>query len=573
MNLTYTSALEDFQKARRQAALQEVVARLTGRPASLLSYQEVYRQLKLAGRAERGVLEIPVEAIVGSVGRYSDFTRTFLPRRESDESRWAGIMAIAQERGLDSLPPIEVYQIGQVYFVQDGNHRVSVARQLGIPRIQARVIELRTRVPLTPDVGPDDLIVRAQHAEFLERTRLDEIRPQADLSMTVPGGYARLAQQIEACRQCLAAEASGEAGRAEAARRWYDDVYLPVVEAIHQRGLGAEFPERTETDLYLWIDEHRADLQEALGLEVTPDAAAAAFAAGARPAPGRILRQTLDAVLPEDLATGSPPGEWREAKISSRYSGRLFNTLLVPLSGEVACWRALDQALALARLEEARLLGLHVVASEADRRADQARAVQQEFDRRLAAAGVPGQLAVEAGPEGPARKIAERALLADLVVLSLQHPPQAFRLGSGFRAVLQRSARPVLAVPEASLPYNRGLLAFDGSQRAREALFVATYLAEAHGTQLTVLTVAEDQREGEATLDEARKYLDVHEVPATCLRRAGPVETRLVETAQELQPDLLLMGGYGLHPALEVVIGSAVDHVLRHWRGPTLICR
>ena len=135
-------------------------------------------KLRLTGRAARGVREIPVAAIVGTVGRCTDFTRTFLPRKGSDEQRWANLMAFVQQNSLDALPPIDVYQIGSAYFVQDGHHRVSIARQMGVEFITAYVTEVQTRVPLTPDADWNALIRNAEYAAFLEYTHLDRLRPQ-----------------------------------------------------------------------------------------------------------------------------------------------------------------------------------------------------------------------------------------------------------------------------------------------------------------------------------------------------------------------------------------------------------
>jgi hypothetical protein len=123
-DFAYTTALQDFRRARDRAALQEIVGRLTGRSTALLSYEDVYRSLGATGRSDRGIQEIPVAAVVGSVGRYADFNREFLPRRDDDRQRWARVLQLASENGLDAMPPIEVYRIGDVYFVQDGNHRV-----------------------------------------------------------------------------------------------------------------------------------------------------------------------------------------------------------------------------------------------------------------------------------------------------------------------------------------------------------------------------------------------------------------------------------------------------------------
>src|SRR5512135_2659747 len=158
------TAVADFREAHRRAMLEQIMARLTGKSVALLSYEEVLQQLRQTGRAERGVQVIPVEAIVGTVGRYTDFTRSFLPRNATDEQRWAGLREFVRENSLDVLPPIEVYQIGSVYFVQDGHHRVSIARQLGRMYIPALVTEVQTRVPLTPDTSADDLILEAEHA-------------------------------------------------------------------------------------------------------------------------------------------------------------------------------------------------------------------------------------------------------------------------------------------------------------------------------------------------------------------------------------------------------------------------
>jgi hypothetical protein len=156
--INYQSALQDFNDARLKGSLQEALARLTGKSNELLSYDEVAQKLKLRARSDRGIQEIPVDAIVGSVGRYTEFTRTFLPRRLEDQDRWARVKAVMIETGLE---PIEVYKVGEVYFVLDGNHRVSIARQEGFEFIEAHVIEVNTNIPITPDLQPDDLITKA----------------------------------------------------------------------------------------------------------------------------------------------------------------------------------------------------------------------------------------------------------------------------------------------------------------------------------------------------------------------------------------------------------------------------
>jgi len=123
----YAQAIIDFQNARRKADMQTLLSLLTGKSNELLSYEDVRQKLRAIEGSRRELQDIPLDAIVGSVGRYTDFNRDFLPRNESDQHRWVRVMVEAT--GLTGLPPIEVYQVGEVYFVLDGNHRVSVARQ------------------------------------------------------------------------------------------------------------------------------------------------------------------------------------------------------------------------------------------------------------------------------------------------------------------------------------------------------------------------------------------------------------------------------------------------------------
>jgi nucleotide-binding universal stress UspA family protein len=573
---SFLAAVQDFQRARRQAALQDIMARLTGKSVDLLSFEDVRQKLKAKGIVGQRLEDIPLDAIVGSVGRYADFTRSFLPRQDSDQERWARVKAAATDLG--GLPPIEVYQIGEVYFVRDGNHRVSVAREVGAPEIQAYVTEVRTRVPLSPDVQPDDLIVKAEHADFLERTRLDEIRPEADLSVTVTGQYQALEEHIEVHRYCMGLEQEREIAYEEAVGHWYDEVYLPVVRVIRERGILRDFPGRTETDLYLWLSEHRAALEKELGWEIETEVAATDLAAQLSPRPQRVVarvgEKVLDAVTPDELEAGPPPGKWRRERLVSRQADRLFVDILVPVNGEETGWYALEQALEVARREGARVHGLHVVPSEAQRDSEEAQAVQTEFKLRCQAAGIPGGLAIKVGKV--ARKVCERARWTDLVIVNLAHPPApqpVARLGSGFRTLIRRCARPVLAVPRASSDLNRALLAYDGSPKADEALFVATYLSGKWNTPLVVVTVIEAGRTTSETLARAQEYLETHGVQATFVKEGGSVAEAILKTAEEHESDLIIMGGYGFSPVLEVVIGSAVDQVLRTSRQPMLICR
>ncbi|GAB4533200.1 MAG: universal stress protein [Anaerolineae bacterium] len=572
----FASALRDFHEARRRAALEAIMARLRGKSIDLFSYEEVRHKLKGRSATERGLQDIPLDAIVGSVGRYNDFTRSFLPRRDSDQHRWARVMAQVTDMG--GLPPIEVYQIGDAFFVKDGNHRVSVARELGAPTIQAYVTEVQTRVPLSPDDQPDDLILKAEYADFLENTQLDRLRPEADLRVTVPGQYRILEEHIAVHRYFMGLEQQREIPYEEAVAHWYDEVYLPVVEVIQERGILRYFPGRTETDLYLWVSEHRAALQERLGWEVRPEVAALDLAIQSGSSPDRVIarlgERILDRITPDELEDGPPPGQWRREHATHYQNGHLFVDILVPLSGNEAGWHALDQALSIARREDGRLRGLHVVPSVEEIDSQEAQAIRTEFNRRCEAAGVAGQLAIEAG--GIARKICERTRWTDLIVANLNYPPPpgpVARLGSGFRNLIRRCSSPVLAVPETPSPLDRVLLAYDGSPKADEALFVATYLADRWQVSLAVVSILENGKVTSQVLAQAQKYLESHSVQATCLEEEGPVPDAILRTAEEQSSNLIIMGGYGHGPVLEIVFGSAVDQVLRESHQPVLICR
>lgn len=555
--------------------MQQILAHLTGKSVDLLPYEDVRRKLKARASGARKLEEIPLDSIVGSVGRYHDFTRTFLPRRDSDEGRWARVKTIV---GLRGLPPIEVYQIDQAYFVLDGNHRVSIARQVGATSIQAYVIKVRTKVPLSPDVQPDDLIVKAEYADFLERTRLDEFRPGADLSVTVPGQYQALEEHIEVHRYFMGLEQKLVIPYEEAGAHWYDEVYLPVVRVIRERGILRDFPGRTETDLYLWVSEHRAALEKELGWEIEPETAAVDLATQFSPRPQRIVARVgekiLDAVTPDEVEAGPPIGQWRRERLATRQVNRLFSDVLVAINGEKNGWCALEHALFVARYEGARVHGLYVIPAKVQRESEEAQAVRAEFNRRCEAAGISGELVLEIG--GIPRQICERARWTDLVILSLNYPPAPqliARLGSGLSTIIRRCPRPVLAVPGTSPHLHRALLAYDGSPKSEEALFVATYLSVRWDIPLVVVTVIETGRTTSESLARAQRYLETRGGQATFVKESGPVAGAIMGTAEERECDLIIMGGYGFSPVMEIVLGSAVDEVLRTSRRPILICR
>jgi nucleotide-binding universal stress UspA family protein len=233
----------------------------------------------------------------------------------------------------------------------------------------------------------------------------------------------------------------------------------------------------------------------------------------------------------------------------------------------------LEQAIQVARREGGSLRGLHVTADPAQQESEQARSIQERFARRCQEANVPGKLVLETGKT--ARIICDRSRWAALVVVNLAHPPgdtPLARLGSNFRTLLLRCARPVLAVPQVR-PLDSVLMAFDGSPKAWEGLFVAAYLAGRWGIPLTVLTVQENGPGQGEIADQAKRYLQSRGVQATHIEETGSVAQAILGTAADQDRDLIIMGGYGRSPVVEAFLGSAVDQVLRESDRPVLICR
>ncbi len=572
----YTQAVMDFRSARRKVALKRVLARLSGKSTDLLSYEDVRKKLKATETSKRELKEIPLDSIVGSVGRYKDFTRDFLPRQDSASGRWARVKVAVTALG--GLPPIEVYQIGEVYFVLDGNHRISVAREVGSTHIEAYVRHVKTKVPLSPDVRPDEMIIKAEFADFLERTSLAEILEPDQLRVTAPGQYQPLLGGIERHREYLADERKEQISQREASEHWHEHVYLPLVRVIREQGLLRDFPGRTETDLYVWISRHREALEREVGWEIKPGSAAADLRFKASPKvsrrAARLARKALDAVTPDPLVAGPAPGRWREETLAARRAELFTVDILVPVHGEQASWSAMDQALLVAGREGARLQGLHIVASEKLKQGDEARIVREKFDRRCKGAGISGKFAIEVG--GVARRVCERARWADLVVPHLAHPPGTrprARLGSGFRTMILRCPTPILAVPGSMSPMNHALLAYDGSPKAKEALYLSTYLASRWNISLTIVSVMESSRVTDETLGEALAYAERHEVKPTPVGESRDVAEAILRTANEHRCDFFVMGGYGHSPVVEAALGSAVDQILRETDKPVLISR
>jgi hypothetical protein len=528
---SYQSAIKDFHRARLRANLERILALFTGQSADLLSYREVAEKLHVVGRAEHGLRQIPLAAIVGSVGRYHDFTRTFLPRLSSDRDRWVGVKTAVFH--ISDLPAITVYKIGEAYFVLDGNHRVSIARREGLEFIDAHVTEVRTRVPLLPGDRPDELLIKAEMAAFFNHTQVDKRWPEADFRVSVPGQYAHLENHLEVHRYFIEMAEERDLTDEEAVARWYTEAYQPMIQAIREQGILRYFPGRTETDFYVWLARHRALLQHELGQEIKPETVAR-LAEQIRPLPPRSLYQKiLDVIVPDKWQSQPGADSWSEERLLARYSDRLLADILVPLpAGDCA---GLNQALRVAQREQAQVVGLAIDLAD--------EGMTERFADQCRAANVAGHLVEESGD--PAEKICQRAVLTDLIVLDGRFPVKLVQ------AILQNSARPILVVPGAAAEMQRVLLVYEGQRKSQEALFVAAYLAEQWGSALTVLTSGQ-------TGEHAARYLEMHEVKGEFVRGAVTAVS-IQQTATDYNNDLILLSYNNRRRFKNVILPLLVD--------------
>lgn len=260
-----------FDSARRSALFSDLVGALLGRPVDLLPFEEVRERLRLKHLVDRGIREVPLDAIVGSVDRETEFNREFLPRDESLRERWEDVEDLAA--GNEGYRPVELYKVGDAYFVVDGHHRVSVARANDVPAIEARVKEWETPVPVGADESIEEIALKSGLADFLSATGLEPGHP-GEFRTTAPNGYERLLEHVSVHRYYRGIDLGREVGWDEAVSSWRDSVYRPMVGIIRSSGVLEAFPGATETDLYLFTMGHLHELrQRYAGREVSPDEA------------------------------------------------------------------------------------------------------------------------------------------------------------------------------------------------------------------------------------------------------------------------------------------------------------
>lgn len=266
-------ARADFSRARFKSFINQVFSVLRGQRNTLLSYDDVKEKLRIGGPIYRGMKTVLVKQIAGSLNRYHEFDRAFLPKEDQLAGRWTKVDRAFYED--IHLPPVVLYKVGEVYFVVDGHHRVSVAREQGQEFIEAEVRECATRVNITSDIRPEDLEILGAKVDFLERTGLDNIHSDANIKVTIPDGFTRMLEHIAVHRYFMGLDFKRDISDQEAVAHWYEKVYLPIVTIIRASGMLDEFPDKTEGDLYLWTLDHQHYLYQEEGQPLQPPETAA----------------------------------------------------------------------------------------------------------------------------------------------------------------------------------------------------------------------------------------------------------------------------------------------------------
>ena len=257
-------AQKDFEKALFDNFFSNLVTKLQKNPSTLLSLNEIKKRFLLTKESYKGIQTVQINKIMGSEGRYSDFDQFFNPKSSKSRGKWLGISE-AMRNGV-SLPPVQLYKVDDLYFVRDGNHRISVAKKLGQKFIEAEVTEFDSPVKLTKKINLKTLLVKQEYTDFLEVTGLkDVINKDNEIDLTELGGYDTILFHIKAHKYFLEVEKGFVVSYEASAKSWFENLYLPFIKIIKKVNIYTYFSKRTPADLYIWILNHKQFIFEEFG--------------------------------------------------------------------------------------------------------------------------------------------------------------------------------------------------------------------------------------------------------------------------------------------------------------------
>lgn len=267
-----SQATEDFNRARNKARFTNIFNIINTEKKELLSYSDVKTMAKAKSQTYRGMKVVPIEKIIGSEGRYKDFSKAFLPQKDHLRYRWESIDRAHLTDFI--LPPISLFKIGDVYFVRDGNHRVSVAKMQGSFAIDAEVVELTTEITITPEMTKSDLresVLLYEREQMIKESKLDTMINMDKIRFTSLGRYDEMLRHIQGHKYFINQKIETELTLKDGTISWFENVYSPIIEIIKKENMLSRFPGRTESDIYIWTIKHWDGLKWKYGQEYPLD--------------------------------------------------------------------------------------------------------------------------------------------------------------------------------------------------------------------------------------------------------------------------------------------------------------
>ncbi len=302
---------EDFNRAKNKAFFNEIQHFLTPEEASLISLNDVKQMIKPTNETYIGMKVIPIEKIVGSEGRYNDFDNRFFPKSSHLKNRWEHVDQAAIE-SID-LPPIKVYEIAGLYFVRDGNHRVSVAKSRGTEFIDAEVVSLQSEITLKKPDNINDIIrqiINYEKRVFYSETGFGDITDYWCLDFSRTGRYDVIYNHILTHKYFINQNKDEEVTMEEAILSWFNNVYLPLAINIRKKHILRSFPKRTIGDLYVWIVRYWNDLKIKFGNDIPIDQAITKFKKTYKiPFYKRFLNRIKSIILRKAMNNANPDSE------------------------------------------------------------------------------------------------------------------------------------------------------------------------------------------------------------------------------------------------------------------------
>lgn len=269
---------EDFAKARNKALFNEVQHFLNPEEATLISFSDIKKMLKPQNETYLGMQTVPVDRIVGSEARYQDFDNRFFPKKMHLKTRWEHI-DMAHIKDIN-LPPITLYELGGVYFVRDGNHRVSVAKAKGVEFIDAEVVSLQSEIKLNPKDSLQKMtkqVINYEKRVFYSETGFGDITDFWGLDFSVPGQYDVIYNHILTHKYYINMNKTEEIPMDKAILSWFTTVYLPVIKVIDRHNVMRYFKGRTKSDMYVYIIKYWDEIKAKFGNGYSLDEVATSF--------------------------------------------------------------------------------------------------------------------------------------------------------------------------------------------------------------------------------------------------------------------------------------------------------